>query len=736
MKKKILIILLLFFFPIITFAQDVTKQFLVEINILENGDLYVRELATLAGTYNGRLRDIYYASSRAKTFTGQISDIENGSSIYNGAAIKDIKIADLSYKNNYTFDDFDNINKYYKLTSSDAYDYAYYNINYLPNGVNLKVYNNRSNAFYLEYVLENVIVSHNDIAELYWNILDESNAEYINELKIKIKLPGEDKDLRAWLYGSLDSYGHLELVDNNSVLITYLNLNAYEAVSSRVIFDLALAPGANKKSNMNAKQVILDYAKRKAKEIEDAKANAYQVLLLDAKTHLTESEELLTPASYHLATRYLNSLEAKDYQVFEERHLALRNNIDALTVDKFKDSYSKTEESLLKRDFNITESYYQDLIVPDDFLELRDDLDALEKKLEAAYIRRSLLLSGAALAIIIYIIKELKQRLKGYKEQSDFKHDYLREFPDDYDPAILEYLMEKRISDKSFSSTILNLIYKKQIEVEDIGKKNYLFTETRTTQLSLGEEAVMKILFDLVGNEGAVKLKDIKSYARSQKNAQRLLDAYNDFKSISLSEAKEQDFYKSDAKFIAKTIMQIFLSHIILIIISAYFEVYWLSFTLAMISIILIIINIVSVYYNSRTKVGSTKHAEWTALKNFMKDFGNFPEKELPEIKLWEKYLVYATVLGVATKLQQTMKTRLDSIQINDPNLNITAHDFLLAHYINGQLTRDINNAMASSIATANTTVNPSSHSGGGGFGGGSIGGGGFGGGGGGSGRF
>ena len=32
---------------------------------------------------------------------------------------------------------------------------------------------------------------------------------------------------------------------------------------------------------------------------------------------------------------------------------------------------------------------------------------------------------------------------------------------------------------------------------------------------------------------------------------------------------------------------------------------------------------------------------KWTAFKKFLNDFGSFDVKELPEIKLWERYLVF-----------------------------------------------------------------------------------------------
>ena len=41
------------------------------------------------------------------------------------------------------------------------------------------------------------------------------------------------------------------------------------------------------------------------------------------------------------------------------------------------------------------------------------------------------------------------------------------------------------------------------------------------------------------------------------------------------------------------------------------------------------------------------------AFKNFLNDFSTMDEKDLPDIKLWEKYLVYAQVFSLADELRK-----------------------------------------------------------------------------------
>ena len=47
-----------------------------------------------------------------------------------------------------------------------------------------------------------------------------------------------------------------------------------------------------------------------------------------------------------------------------------------------------------------------------------------------------------------------------------------------------------------------------------------------------------------------------------------------------------------------------------------------------------------------------------------MEDFSLIDEREIPELALWEKYLVYATAFGIADKVMKQLKTRFP--ELND----------------------------------------------------------------------
>ena len=201
MKKLIyLFLLVLFLIPFGVKADDTTKQFYINIDVLENGDILVKELATLSGEYNGRFRDINYKSSNSKTFDGSIDSFYQ-SDIYNGSAITNLKIGRLNSDNNkISWDSFNNSYTLFDNEEAMVGDYGKYLITQTDIGISTQTFmpSEYNGIFYIEYIIKDAVVVHNDIAEINWNIFDESNEENIEDFQVRIMLPNKDPDLRVW----------------------------------------------------------------------------------------------------------------------------------------------------------------------------------------------------------------------------------------------------------------------------------------------------------------------------------------------------------------------------------------------------------------------------------------------------------------------------------------------------------------------------------------------------------
>lgn len=120
------------------------------------------------------------------------------------------------------------------------------------------------------------------------------------------------------------------------------------------------------------------------------------------------------------------------------------------------------------------------------------------------------------------------------------------------------------------------------------------------------------------------------------------------------------------------------------------------------------------------TQYGANEQAKWYGLYNFLNSDTLINEKEVYELPLWEKYLIYATAFGISEKV-------IKAIQIHAVELNIDSSPILNNHcYIHSRNFHRTSRSFGRSIHTSSR---------GGGFGGHGYGGGGRGGGGGGGGH-
>jgi len=616
-----------------------TEKYYIEANILENGDMKVKELKKLTGTYNGVKTTLRYSNNNLQTFTGVPDDFE-GSSIYNGSAITDLEVydtinTDFNFNSNHKFElvNYANKGQYGVYTKSD-----------FSGGTNLLIYmpSSYNRASLITYTVKDVVVVHNDIAEIAWDFIGSDYEEEIEDLKIVVNLPSESNELRVFSHGPLN--GTNRIIDKSSVELINPNVPAYNAIDMRVVFDKNLVSSATKKSHTDGLGNILEIEKKRA----------------DKANQLRE--------------------EAKENEA--RRHLI--TNI-----------------------FKITSGLW-------------------------------------AIGLIIVVYKIYQRYDKEHK--SDFNAQYLREIPNEYSPEVVSYLMYKDIKQETFGAAVLELIRKKILILEEVEveKKKLFGTKTETDyklsknpelkeeNLSQLELKILNLLINTVGNGTHVYLDDVTNYSKNYDNAKIFIAQYNGWEVAAVKEAKAEEFYENNSKSKTKGILYALIMpgiSLISIILSLNLEVFNLLNALTLISII---------YFatiNKRTKKGNEEYAKWNALRNFLNDFGRMNEKEIKEISLWERYLVFATVFGIADKVQEVMKVHLQ-------DFNYDTTDFTFLYFRDLYFYRTLNNSISRSISTARSTITQhemaqSARSSSSGFGGGSsFGGGGFGGGGSGGGRF
>ena len=311
-----------------------------------------------------------------------------------------------------------------------------------------------------------------------------------------------------------------------------------------------------------------------------------------------------------------------------------------------------------------------------------------------------------------------------------FKLKYNREFIEDYNVEVIDYLLHRGITENALSASIMNLVYKKNIKVEAIPevKDEYKFTLVSRDKLNNTENALVDFLFNNIAKGTAsFTTTTLKKYASSTKTCQTFMNTYTNWKSMVIKDGEAQEFFEKKKKYLWIPLTLLIFS----ILIVSYIAYNNIEFIPGIITILLaIVFMIYSISFSKKTKKGIEHYARWMAFKRFLNDFGNFSIKELPEIVLWERYLVYATVFGLADKVEKVMNVKISEISAADMSVDYFTMNYITNIHIANLITSSMHSAINSSQVAINRANASSSMSSGGGFGGGFSGGGGFGGGG------
>ena len=795
MKKilKNIILSLLLLLPITVYAESGIEKFYINATVEENGDLTVEEYFYLNGEFNGMEREILYSNDGLYDFHPEL-DYYGGSKLHNGSGIELIEIRALPIDDNF---DFENINGtlFEEVSSADKGDYGVYTVDSSSNGESYQIYlpDSKNEAFYIKYTLKNMAIVHNDVAELYWNAIGDSLRESIGTLRITVTFPENENEFRVWAHGPLN--GVINKVSSQVLEAEVTNVYSYEPVDIRAVFDKGVVSNSTKTTNVDALEKILNYENDLANQANYEREQTEYQNQEQAYEELDYCNRYPTRSCYENASYYVSLV--KNETVLRDLESKLEE-LHILVVEK--------EEKTAREDVDIAleyrDYYWYDIamesvtILENEELksELLEKLVPLKQEIidkEETYNKTASII--ASVVIVCLVGTGIYTYFKCDKEYIvDFDHKYMRDFPNNFNPSTVEYLMKKKITEESISAEILNLIYEKKIKAtEDKEKKDILLEKNgleldHTNEL---EKALMTLIFR--GKE-KIWLKDLKKIAKTTTSF------YKDWKkahkimlNIALSEKLyEEDKTKVESSTEKKEAWKGFVILIILLVTASLgFFVFMLALIIliiwnrktisyklkevksefyrtkkyarifAILAIIYSIIGIIHLFvYNhfiqnvlnfylvvifialiliiytaiakKRTEKGALEYKKWKAFKEFLNDFGTMDEKSLPEIILWEKYLVYAVVLGCADKLSKTMKIKLENMNIDytfsfDPitftNLRIISH------------------AVSSSVSSArthNSSSGGSNWSSGSGGGGGFSSGGGFGGGGGGGGRF
>lgn len=336
-------------------------------------------------------------------------------------------------------------------------------------------------------------------------------------------------------------------------------------------------------------------------------------------------------------------------------------------------------------------------------------------------------------------IKRLKQ-LKKFRPTEDIL--YFREMPrENATPAEAIYMYKKIKSElqsndlgKVFSATLLDLKLKKMIDFQvikdqkakDVIKIKVLDNATTGTLENKDEKAIFDFLLGVFTANGKEEItaKELQAYIKN--HSSKILALQSDIKDGTkaglrknnlMDKAEEEKYQKSTGALIGYIITSAFSVMFglpLIVLLNIYVLIGIIPFIL--LSVINLILKSVELSrINVFTQEGVNESEKWKGLKKYMEEFSMLDKREIPEIEIWEKFLVYATVFGIADKVLKQLKIVYPDIE-NSMNINTYSSMYLM---MNTDFSRSFTDSISSSMSSAYSSAS----GGGGGFSGGGGGG-------------
>ena len=366
---------------------------------------------------------------------------------------------------------------------------------------------------------------------------------------------------------------------------------------------------------------------------------------------------------------------------------------------------------------------------------------AQENTMKIMLITISVIFGVILIISIINFIKNLKKITNMEKKYiPTTEYEYFRELPyKDATPAEALFI-KSECSNTSFTSSfaanILDLCLEKYISLEVIEEKSILsdgvikiiLLNKPKDNLKLDEKLTLSFLEEVAEDGKELTTKDITRYLRKRPSKITSLD--KDLNTIITNveknagkfddkKKKEKEKFQNQKMFNYITLI-LLLSHglpligLTLITFSNYANskiVLMCICTAIALIVNAILSSIITKRINVLTQEGVDEKNKWDAFEKFMEDFSMLDQKEIPDVVLWEKYLVFATAFGISEKVLKQLKVVYP--QIDDINSPIYS-SFAYIHIMNSV---NIGTCVSSSVYSG--TYSSGSGSGGGFSGGG-----------------
>lgn len=367
-----------------------------------------------------------------------------------------------------------------------------------------------------------------------------------------------------------------------------------------------------------------------------------------------------------------------------------------------------------------------------------DEANAKRRQRDSQNLIITLVVTLVSVALGTYSIKKAIKLSNEVKENKKYKStysgEYFRDIPrENATPAQALHIYKETITGfsendigKIISSTLLDLSLKKYINfnVEKENKKEKITIEIineNIEQLSSDEKVVFEFLQKACEDNKKITVKELEKYIKKLENG-KIIALKTELNHCTKEELVKEKIYdlEEEKKYKKYTSENSLCIIIIFIAIMGFFILMQQANIIGIaILVMLIISEIVALQINQKsikkinvyTQKGINEKKQWKDLRKYMKDFSRLNEREIPEIIIWEKFLVFATVFNIADKVLEQLKIVYPNIE---KKLSINNYGYMYL-MMNTNFSRSFTNAINNSISSAYSSAS----GGGGGFSGG-----------------
>ena len=321
-----------------------------------------------------------------------------------------------------------------------------------------------------------------------------------------------------------------------------------------------------------------------------------------------------------------------------------------------------------------------------------------------------------ALMYYIHVIFKRKNKVKNSVGK------YLRELPDNSSPALVGGFMTNSINDNEILATIVDLVRRKVLTLENSDKNSIIMLTGSTENLSAQEKAIVDIY---INDFGDGKSLDLKSFGFFQKVPMSVARKFEKWRAMVQSEMNRKNLTYQGLGCLG-------------VIFFAFFPMIFTfaGLVIGMITgnkmfLLIVVMGIILFVSGAKARYPRKELAEakdkWQAFKNFLSDYSQLEEAKITSVHLWEQYFVYAVALGVSEKVVKAYKKALD-MGVIDQGVNKFRTSPIFNTMFNSSFS-NLNGIVSRTNSRASFTIassrRSSSFGGGGGFSSGSSGGGG-----------